>query len=99
MENWNYANLSRLAKSYGGPEKMFDVVKAGAELKGALKGGAIATGSIGLGVGGYFLGRWVISKLKERISRDKQIEQELMKGINEFDLKATPENSQEESDN
>ncbi len=92
--SWDYADLSKRAKSAGGPEKLLDLIESAAKKDGIFSmfpwlGLALALG-IGIGVSikkliDHFRGKKKLSK--------KELEQakaELIQGIKDYD-KAHPE--------
>ncbi len=93
MKNWDYANLSKAAKAAGGPEALLKLVKDSANEAGINQGrkeGAIVTGLAAVvafaGYKGYKLLRKFFTK-KEKYPKEvvEKAEQELIKGINEYD--------------
>lgn len=87
--SWNYAELSKLAKDAGGPEKLLETI----ELSSVSKGRKQMIPFIGLAAVGGSAIAFLISKIvnhhKESMQRDQvkieQAKQEIITGIEEYD--------------
>lgn len=63
-----YQELSTTAKANGGPEQYICAVYNGGYRDGLITAGACA----GLGVGSFFLGRWIYKKIKAYMESDSE---------------------------
>lgn len=86
---WDYAQLSKLAKSFGGPEKLLRAIKNESAFKGAL----IATP---LAVLGTKLVDYLADKYRESKEAAKAAEQELLEGIRQYDQEHPDPNDSDE---
>lgn len=81
-KDWRYSQLSKLAKSFGGPEKMIAAIKKNGENVGMLKGAAI-------GASAMLVISEVAHYIKDSAAKSKkeaeEAEQELIDGINKYD--------------
>ena len=92
--SWNYAELSKLAKMNGGPEKLVDLLVNSGKKKMIPAVGVAVLGGVALTLGVQKLIAH-FSKLKDE--SDKLLEdakQEIIQGIKEYD--AEQENKEEE---
>ena len=74
-KNWDYSELSKLAKEFGGPRKMLEILKSDSFEKGfSAAKAADKPVKIGIGVGFFLLGAAVI-KIPDLIAYFKKEEQ------------------------
>ena len=84
MSGWNYAQLSKIAKANGGPEKLVNTIfKSGVE-KGIVKGRLQMLLFIGLGVLGFWI-KYFWDKQHTSVAELEAAKQELITGIKEYD--------------
>lgn len=83
--NWNYAELSKLAKSNGGPEKLVDLLVNSGKKKMVPIVGAAVLGGVALTLGVQKLIAH-FSKLKEESTKSVEAAKlEIIQGIKEYD--------------
>ena len=102
--SWNYAELSKLAKRYGGPEKLLEVVKAAARKTGRKEMMPLVCIAFLMGVGvtkgseklnGFIKDRKRQSDEAEKAAKAAEIE--LIRGIRNYDLEH-PEQEEDKAD-
>ena len=62
--SWDYGELAKMAKPYGGPQKLINEIYNAGQVKGFI-GGVIITGVTGITIAGVL--KWLSSKKKEKI--------------------------------
>jgi len=72
LENWDYAELSKMAKVNGGPEQYIGMIKDGANKAGLEKGVVIGVGigacvAFGAMTGGKKLRNYISKRKKEKL--------------------------------
>lgn len=96
MKNWDYANLSKLAKNAGGPEKYVNDIEKNAWSLGRKEGQESMLPLlifVTVVYGGIELARWIKKHVKEKRLSQIELERakaELIQGIKDYD-KAHPE--------
>lgn len=91
--SWDYAELSKNAKKYGGPEKyinfLFERAKEAAKKEISKEKRPIELLYIGIGIGIGTIGKVLFDfyKKKQEISREEveNVKQELIQGIKDYD--------------
>ena len=85
MPNWNYARLSRLAKAYGGPERLVNLLLDAGVKKGVVRGRLQMLPAVLLGIGIGVGIKWLWDKHKAKDKELEIVKQQLIDGINEYD--------------
>lgn len=91
--SWNYAELSKIAKAAGGPEKLLAIIEEGGKAVGRIEGQTSMIPWIGIAAAGASALTAGILKLSEHLKAKKVISQaavdaakaELIQGIKEYD--------------
>lgn len=103
--SWNYAELSKIAKAAGGPEKLLAMIEEGGKAVGRIEGQTSMIPWIGIAAAGASALTAGILKLSEHLKAKKAISQaavdaakaELIQGIREYDA-SHPEQVENDSE-
>lgn len=91
MKRWNYAELSRVAKVFGGPEAlMVKLIQSGRkQMIPAVVGSGVV--GVGIGLGMPRVIRFFSERNNKEIEEVKKAKEELVNGIKEYDAMNSPE--------
>ena len=91
MKRWNYAELSRVAKLFGGPEAlMVKLIQSGRkQMIPAVVGSGVV--GVGIGLGMPRVIKFFSERNNKEIEEVEKAKEELVNGIKEYDAMNSPE--------